>query len=230
MGRFTDMYGGYVMYGIGMTWFAIWTLVTGFSCSFPMLVVCRAMQGLGLSAYLPAGMTLLGKAYQPGPRKNLVFGIYGALSPIGFISGTTLGALSQELLSWSWYFYSGSIIATLCLIGVAIFAPRDWEEARRSKVEMDWLGLVTTVPGFMLLVYAITDSSRAPKGWASPQIIGMLIGGIVFLGAAAYVEGWRAKAPLIPSDIFHVKYMKRMLLCLFVTWGIFSVFVFNANF
>lgn len=98
------------------------------------------------------------------------------------------------------------------------------------NVKMDWYGVFTTVPGLMLLIYALTDSANAPGGWASPRILVTLILGLIFLGAAVYVEGWVAEAPLIPADIFRVKCMKRMLLCLFITWGVFSIYLFYANF
>lgn len=224
------MYGGYAVFHGGLIWFAIWTAATSFSRNFAILVVCRAMNGLGAAAFLPAGLALLGRNYRPGPRKNLVFSMYGALAPIGFWGGILIGGLSQEMLTWRWYFYIAGLI-TVTSFAVSLFtAPRDYAEARRSGNKMDWWGVCTMVPGFALVVYAITDSRRAAQGWSTPYITAMLVLGLVFLAAAVYVEGWVAEAPLVPADIFKVKYMKRMLLCLFLTWGCFNLFLFYSNF
>ncbi|KAH6608388.1 major facilitator superfamily transporter [Trichoderma cornu-damae] len=230
LGRLADMYGGYLLFNGGVVWFAAWSVIGGFTRNFIMLVVCRAMLGIGAAAFLPAGISLLGRIYRPGPRKNIVFSLYGAIAPLGFFSGIIIGGLAQDLLSWRWFFWLGGILSAVFALGTILTAPRDYQEARKMNVKMDWWGVFTTVPGLVLLIYALTDSANAPHGWASPQILATLILGLVFLGAAVYVEGWVAEAPLIPADIFRVKCMKRMLLCLFITWGVFNIYLFYANF
>ena len=84
-GRLGDMYGGYPLYVGGLVWLALWSLICGFSKNAIMLDICRALQGLGPAAFLPSSMMLIGSIYRPGPRKNLVFSIYGACAPIGFL-------------------------------------------------------------------------------------------------------------------------------------------------
>lgn len=213
-----------------MAWFITWTIIAGFAQSLTMLVVCRAMAGLGAAAFLPSGITMLGRIYQPGPRKNLVFSIYGALSPIGFFSGIVTGGIATDYLSWKWFFWIGGMLAVASYAGVVLIAPKDYEESKAMNVKMDWLGVFTMIPGFMLVVFAIQDSSRAPGGWGTPRILICLVIGILFLGSSVYIEGWVAEAPLVPADIFRVKYMKRMLLALFLTWGVFAIYLFYANF
>jgi MFS family permease len=227
-GRLTDMYGGYLVFNAGLIWFTVWTVITGFSNTFVVLVVCRAMEGLGIAAFLPAGISLLGRIYRPGPRKNLIFGLYGAVAPLGFFSGLLMAGMSQALLTWRWYFWIGAMVNGVFVVGSLLTSPSDYAETRRSNVKMDWLGCVTTIPGLLLLVYAITDSSQAPNDWACPHIIVTFVLGLLFLVAAVYVEGWVATAPLIPADIFKVKYMKRMMLCLFFIWGAFAIYLFYA--
>lgn len=54
-GRLADIYGGKWVYVIGIAWTSIWALVIGFAQNEIMLVVCRAIQGLGPAMYLPSG-------------------------------------------------------------------------------------------------------------------------------------------------------------------------------
>ncbi|OAA77343.1 Major facilitator superfamily domain, general substrate transporter [Akanthomyces lecanii RCEF 1005] len=84
LGRLTDMYGAYVVFNSGLVWVCIWCLASGFSQSYINLIVCHAMTGVGAAAFLPAGITLIGKIYRPGPRKNLIFAVYGVFAPLGF--------------------------------------------------------------------------------------------------------------------------------------------------
>jgi MFS family permease len=229
-GRLADMYGGYLVFNIGCIWFTAWSLVAGFSTDYYMLIVSRALLGLGSAAYLPAGIMLLGRVYRPGPRKNFIFSIYGAVCPVGFFIGIFMGGLSDEVLSWRWYFWLGSITCAIgCLFSV-FSIPRDFAETRAMNVSMDWMGVATIIPGLLLVVYAITDSSQAPQGWATPSIYLTLALGATFLCAALYVEGWVASSPLIPGDMFRPKYMKRMTLCLFVVYGVFGLYLFYSNF
>ena len=224
------MYGGYIVFNVGFLWFTVWSLAAGFTNNYTALIVCRAMEGLGAACILPCGITLLGTVYRPGPRKNFIFAMYGATCPIGFYLGMLIGGLSDAVLDWRWYFWIGSMISAVSCITSLVSIPIDYAEAKTRNLKMDWWGTLTTVPGLLLTVYAITDSNNSPKGWADPKICVTFAAGILFLVAAFYVEGWVASMPLIPSDIFKVKHMDRMLFCLFVTYGVFGIYLFYTNF
>lgn len=119
-GRAADKYGGYIVFVSGLLWFFIWSLISGFSQNYMMLNFCRALQGLGPAAFLPSGVMLLGSIYRPGPRKNLVFSLYGACSPMGFFSGIFFAGLSGQYLPWSWYFWIGTILLAIVTL-IAFF-------------------------------------------------------------------------------------------------------------
>lgn len=103
------------MFLAGNAWMAAWSLIGGFSRSYIMLVVCRALQGLGAAAFLPSGISLLGSVYRPGRRKNIVFSLYGGCAPFGFFSGIFIAGVSGQFLSWSWFFWIGCILLTFIL-------------------------------------------------------------------------------------------------------------------
>ncbi|RSL71937.1 hypothetical protein CEP54_001066 [Fusarium duplospermum] len=226
--RLVDMFGGYLLFHVGILWVVAWSVVTGFSKTFFMLVFCRAMQGLGAAAFLPAGVSLIGRTYRPGPRKNLVFSLYGAMVPVMFFLGTMCGGMVQQYLTWGWYFWLITMILTPAVCISLWASPRDYAEARKGGNTMDWWGVGTLVPGLLLVIYAITDSRR--YGWTAPHIIATLVVGCAFLITAVFVEGWVASAPLVPPEIFQVKGMKKMLGILSLKFGVYSVFLFYANF
>ncbi|KAL5351042.1 hypothetical protein ACLOAV_004616 [Pseudogymnoascus australis] len=96
--RLCDIYGGRIIFLGGHIWLLIWSIVCGFSQNPIMLIVCRALQGIGSSAFLPAGLALLGCTYRPGPRKNLIFSIYGAFACIGFYFGILTAMIFMKQL------------------------------------------------------------------------------------------------------------------------------------
>ena len=219
------MYGGYPLYLGGLAWFCTWSLIAGFSQNELMLDVCRAMQGLGAAAFLPSGVMLLGSVYRPGPRKNLIFSLYGGGAPLGFFAGIFFAGLSGEYLTFGWYFWIGAIFIFSTILAAIWAVPNDTERRKAMGIKMDWMGSILIVAGLVLVVFAVTDSSHAPQGWRTPYIYVTLIIGSLALVAAVYVEGWVATAPLLPPELFKVPYLKPLILALFLSYGVLGVFL-----
>ena len=228
-GRLSDMYGGYPVYLFGLAWFSLWSLIGGFSQNNLMLDFCRAMQGLGPAAFLPSGLMLIGSIYRPGPRKNLVFSIYGGAAPMGFFTGVFVAGLTGSFLSFGWYFWIGAILIITTLIPAIFTIPSDMKERKAMGVKMDWLGSVLIVSGLILVIFALTDASHAPQEWKTPYIPSLLIVGVLLLGIAFYVEGWVAKTPLIPFDLFRVPYLSPLFVALFFLDGVLGIFLLYAT-
>ncbi|XXH01264.1 carbonyl reductase (NADPH-dependent) ari1 [Hypoxylon texense] len=222
--RLCALYGGRVVFLGGHVWLLIWSVVCGFSKSPVMLIASRAMQGIGASAFLPAGLALLGQTYRPGPRKNLVFSLYGAAACVGFYFGIIMGALTGQLADWTVYFWVGSALVFAVLVTGFFTIPRHLDHDG-GDVRMDWWGLCTIVPGLLLVVYALTDGGNAPDGWRTPYIYVTFIVGGLLLCAAVYVEGWVSAQPLLSAELFRAKYMKRVSAYLFCGFGVFSIFL-----
>ncbi|KAF4595372.1 drug resistance protein [Ophiocordyceps camponoti-floridani] len=226
--RLCDLYGSRRVFFCGHAWLIIWSLAGGFSGSTTMLIFCRAMQGIGAAAFLPSSLALLARIYRPGPRKNIIFSIYGAFSCIGFIIGIVVGGLVSEFLRWPWYFWIGAIIGAFTALCGALSIPALDDTTPGAR--MDWLGVVTIVPGLVLVIFALTDGGHAPDGWRTPYIYTTLCLGIVFLAAAVYSQGWAASKPLLPGDIFKHRYIKRLVAVLFLSYGICGLCLFYASF
>jgi MFS family permease len=229
-GRLADMYGGYPVYVLGLAWLCVWSLIAGFSENQYMLDVCRALQGLGPAAFLPSGVMLMGSIYRPGPRKNLVFSIYGACAPLGFYTGIFFSGLTGQYTRWGWYFWTGTLLVLTTLVVAILTVPSDVQERKGLGVKMDWPGAVLIVSGLVLVVFAITDSSHAPDGWKSPYILVTFLLGAIILGVAVYVEGWVVEMPLLPAELFKVPRMKALVLALLLTYGSLGIFLFYATF
>ncbi|KAK1979834.1 major facilitator superfamily transporter [Colletotrichum cereale] len=226
-GRLSDMHGGFPVFLAGNVWMAAWSLIGGFSQNYVMLVVCRALQGLGAAAFLPSGISLLGSIYRPGRRKNIVFSLYGGCAPFGFFTGILVAGVSGQFLRWSWFFWIGCMLLTVVCLLIFFCVPR---QMYRARMPMDWWGCGTSIPGLMLLVYAITDSPHVEKGWASPQILATFLLGIIFLAAFVYVEGWVSPAPLLSRQLFAPKYTIALFCCLFIAFGSFGIYLLYASF
>lgn len=228
-GRLADIYGGFPVYIAGCAWSCIWSLIAGFAQNELMMDFCRALQGLGPAAYLPASLTLLGSMYRPGPRKNLAFSIYGAMAPLGFFIGIFFAGVATQYAVWRWYFWIGTILTLLTALTAYFTIPNDYAEHRGNKVKMDWFGSVSTAAGLILVVFAITASSHAPQGWATPYILVTFILGVLTLAAAFYIEGWLAEQPLLPFEVFKIKYVRPFILGLLFAYGTLGIYLLYAT-
>lgn len=227
-GRLGDMWSGFPVYAGGLAWLLLWSVIAGFSINPIMLDICRALQGLGAAAALPTGIMLMGSQYRPGPRKNLVFAIYGTSGVLGFFGGILLAGVVGEFLHWGFYFWIGAILIVTALVASIFSIPHARiRESRVVGVKMDYLGAFTIAGGLVLFVFSITQSAHAPQGWRTPYIPVCFSLGIAALLGAGYIEARIASQPLLPVSIFMIPSMTPLLLSILILygcWGIFSVY------
>lgn len=232
-GRLGDIWGGYPIFMFGLVWFLIWSIIAGFSINPLMLDFCRALQGLGAAAFLPTGVMLMGSLYRPGPRKNLVFSMYGFSAAFGFFGGIFIAGIVGQFLRWGFYFWIGGILTAITLLTSTFSIPHSRsektsiEKTSPSNTKMDYLGALTITSGLTLTVFAITQSAHAPSGWQTPYIPVCFTLGLLSLFSAVYIETYISPQPLLPASIFTTPSMTPLLFALFLlygTWGIFSVY------
>lgn len=222
-GRFGDQYGGYIVYIAGLAWLVIWSIVAGFSQNSLMLIFCRTFQGIGPAAFLPTGVQLIGSAYRPGPRKNIVFSIYGSAAVAGFFIGIFFAGVVAQYTNFGWYFWIGAVLTALTLCLSLCCIPNDGAERRKNNIKMDWVGSATIVSGVVLLVFSITESAHT--GWRTAYIPVLFSISIALLSFAFYFEGWVAKSPLMPPDVFTVPCMTPLFFAVFVLYGTIGVYL-----
>lgn len=136
-GRLGDMYGGYPIFLGGLAWLLIWSIIAGFSVNPIMLDICRALQGFGPAASLPTGVMLMGSLYRPGPRKNLVFAIYGTSAVFGFFGRIVVTGLVGQFLRWGFFFWIGAILTAITLATSYISVPD--REGHKNPLTSQWI-------------------------------------------------------------------------------------------
>ncbi|RPB00233.1 putative MFS multidrug transporter [Choiromyces venosus 120613-1] len=229
-GRLADMYGGKIMFVLGACWLVVWSVVAGVAKTEITVDLARAFAGLGPAAFLPSSIMLLGSVYRPGPRKNLVFSMYGACAPLGFFLGIFFAGVSAQYLSWRWYFFIGAIFAAVSFVLAWVCVPSDKEERAAYNIKMDWAGAILIVFGLILVVFSITNYSNAGKGWRTPYIPITLFAGVGFLLVAVWVEGWKASQPLLPFEIWKVPKFGSVVAAMFMQYGGLGIFLLYSTF
>ncbi|QDS77154.1 hypothetical protein FKW77_001451 [Venturia effusa] len=224
-GRLGDILGHKRMFVFGYAWFGVWSAFAGFAV-YPQkqifFDVCRAMQGIGPALIMPNGLALFGRAYPPGIKKNIVFSIFGAVAPMGFVIGATFGSLFAEVVWWPWAFWSFGIacwgLACLALLVV----PRELSEKPMNTPGFDWTGSLMAVIGLVLVNVAWNNGPLF--GWGTPHVYFLLIIGMLCLVGFVWVER-RAENPILPMQAMTGS-VNFVLGCVGLGWGAFGVWVF----
>src|SRR5213080_170154 len=199
-GRAADLLGRRRVFMVGVTLFTIASLVCGLAQSEGMLIVARAVQGLGGAIITPAALSIVMTSFEEGAERNKALGIWGALGGSGAAVGVLAGGVLTKYLGWQWIFFVNVPVGAVVLA----LTPRIVPESRREGPERhyDVLGAVLVSSGLALLVYTI---SKAPDvGWATARTILLLIAsGALLVGFLANER--RLPDPLMPFHIFRVR-------------------------
>lgn len=74
-------------------------MIVGLATSTSMLILARAVQGVGAAIIAPATLAIIMDNYQ-GSQRDHAIAIYGAMSGIGVSLGLIIGAWITTLWSW----------------------------------------------------------------------------------------------------------------------------------
>ncbi|KAF2671836.1 hypothetical protein BT63DRAFT_369697 [Microthyrium microscopicum] len=224
-GRLGDIIGHKRMFCFGFAWFGVWSAFAGFAAYTGQQVffdICRAMQGVGPAIVMPNGLALFGRAYPPGIKKNIVFSIFGAVAPAGFVTGAVFGSLFAQLVWWPWAFWSFAITCWALTVLALLAIPRELSEKPVNPPGFDWSGSAVGVIGLLLVNIAWNNAPM--YGWGSPTVYFLLIIGLLCLVGFVWIEK-RAVSPILPISAMNGT-VCFVLICVGVGWGAFGVWVF----
>jgi MFS family permease len=206
-------------------WLTIWNVVGVFSITPSRAILfymVRAMQGLSVGVLVSGSMSILGRVYKPGLRKNRVFSAMSATAPFGFwLGGIQGGALKSYLY---WIFGSNAIICALCLVAAWFTMPAlrpvaDIAGADAPSIrDFDFIGASFIATGCVFVLFGLTQGSVVQ--W-TPYTYALLIVGILLVISFFFIERW-VKRPLIPNGLWKIKGFTPLMIAYFIGYGGFQ--------
>jgi EmrB/QacA subfamily drug resistance transporter len=223
-GRTGDLYGKRRMFMIGITIFAVSSLLGGLAQGDVWLIITRGFQGVGGAIAAPTALSLIATNFPEGAERNRAMGVYAAMSGGGGAVGLLLGGILTDYVSWRWIFFVNVPIAALVLF----LAPRALNESQTTSGKLDVPGAVTATGGMLSLVYGVSNASN--HSWTTPSTIVPLVLAVVLLVAFIGIET-RTSKPLMPLHIFANRNRSgayAVMLC--IGTAVFSMFFFLTQF
>jgi EmrB/QacA subfamily drug resistance transporter len=195
-GRLSDMVGRTPIWTAGLLLFTIGSGTCGAAPSLALLILARALQGVGSALILTTSTAILTDAVAPEQRGRALGWSAAAIS-VGFSAGPTVGGLLTEYLSWRWIFYVNLPIGVGTIIATRRLLPRSPRKA--SQERFDPIGALLLGLGVASLCLGLSFGAR--WGWASPRFLGSVVFSVALLIGAVFNER-RVADPLIDLGLF----------------------------
>lgn len=200
-GRLSDLLGRKQIFQIGMAIFGIASLVVGVAADATIMIIGRAVQGIGSSIVAPATLAMMMDAYE-GEQRSKAISYYGATAGIGSIIGLLIGGALTSYISWR----AGFLIKMPLIILIMWLAYRYIPKGKVEKATIDYVGSILSVIGLSSFIYGLTSKDYG---------VIFVIAGLILLVIFYFYEK-RFSVPVMPLELYKNKvrlgaYLVRLL-------------------
>lgn len=194
-GALGDRFGRKRVFLVGLGAFALASAACALAPSLALLVLARALQGLGAALLVPASLALLQGGFASEERGRAI-GLWSGCSGLATVVGPLLGGWLVDAGSWRLVFWVNPALALVTALVAARWAPesRDMQAKR-----LDPAGSALAVLALGGLVLALTEGPA--RGWSHPAVLAGALACALSAPAFVLVES-RAAAPMLPLRLF----------------------------
>ncbi|TFV51686.1 MDR family MFS transporter [Blastococcus sp. TF02A-35] len=198
-GKLADLFSQKLLLQLSFGLFVVGSLLAGFSQDTTMLIVARALQGMGAGG-LTALVQIVMAAMIPPRELGRYAGVFGAIFAVATVGGPLIGGVivDTDWLGWRFCFLLGVPFTLLAM--VLVQRTLKLPAVPRRTASIDWWGALLITAGVSLLLIWITFAGDR-YDWLSTETALMVGGTVVLLGLAVVVES-KVSEPVIPLDIF----------------------------
>ena len=197
-GKLSDLMSPKLLVQLSLVVYVGGSAIAGLSQSVGMLIFARAIQGIGAGGLLALVQVIMARMISPRERGRYS-GYLGAVFALATVLGPLVGGVIVDTswLGWRWCFYVGVpfAVAAIIVLQKTLKLPTIKREAK-----IDYLGATLIIAAVSLLLIWVSLAGNN-FAWMSTPSAAMVIGGLVLLAVAVWVES-RVAEPIIPLKIF----------------------------
>ena len=198
-GKLSDLWGRKGLYQIAIAIFMVGSVLAGVSSSMTMLVVFRAVQGLGAGGLFTLSMAILADVVSPRERGRYQ-GYMGGLFAFATILGPLAGGLLVDYAHWRWIFF---MVLPLGAVALAMSVTHLELAYTRREARVDYTGAGLLLVWVIALILAL-ELGGDSWAWASAPSIGLLVVGVG--GLAVFITHQRrVTEAILPPRLFRLR-------------------------
>ncbi|HYF25901.1 MAG TPA: MFS transporter, partial [Baekduia sp.] len=195
-GSLSDRFGRKGALVAGLVVYVIASLAGARSGSADMLILWRAVAGIGAAIIFPTTLSIISNVFTDRRERAQAIGLWGASTGLAIAVGPIVGGALLEAFWW------GSALVFCGVLGAVTLALTLWlvPDSRDPSVpKLDLLGLALSTAGLGTLVWTIIEAPD--RGWGSTATTtGFLAAGVVLAAFALWER--RVAHPMLDVRLF----------------------------
>ena len=198
-GSLGDRYGRRRIFLTGVVWFALASVLCAAAPDVVVLIVARALQGVGAALLTPGSLALLESEFRTQDRARAI-GTWSGLTGVANAVGPFLGGWLVDVGSWRLIFLLNVPLAVFVVAATVRHVPESRDFSYEGR--LDYTGAALTAAGLGGTTYGLIGAGD--RGFAAPQVWVPLLAGVLALaGFVVWVR--RARSPLVPPALFRIR-------------------------
>jgi MFS transporter, DHA2 family, methylenomycin A resistance protein len=181
----------------GVAAFGTGSLVAGLAPSVGVLLVGRALQGVGPALVMPGSLAIVRALFEDERQRALAIGTWSTASGLALAVGPVVGGLLVADFGWRAVFLFNAPLTAILIALAARYVPRLPRNPAPSR--FDWAGAMLTVVAIAALAVGTIEGPSI--GWASPLVLVAFAVGVIALGSFTVWEA-RHASPLVDVRLF----------------------------
>ena len=136
-GSMGDQFGRKRVFLVGVVFFTVASMACGLATSARMLIVGRALQGIGAAFLVPGSLAIISATFDDAERGRAI-GTWSGFSAITTAIGPVSGGWLVEHVSWRAVFFLNVPLAVIVLVLSLRFMNESRDPSRTARI--DWRG------------------------------------------------------------------------------------------
>lgn len=204
MAKLSDIYGRRSIYLVNILLFLAGSVLTVVSVSFEMVLMGRAIQGVGAGGIFPVANAFVGDIFPPEKRGGAL-GILSSVWGLSGVLGPVLGGLLLDY-GWKWLFIINIPICLMVFLGSLNILPRSH---RNLEAEFDWPGIIVLGLLVSSLAFGINqlDTTNFLSSLLSFNVLPFIVLSLILALILLKVE-MNSRDPLIQIGLFKSREVK----------------------
>lgn len=224
-GKFGDLYGKTKMFFLGSIISIAGTVAIGFAPSMLIVVILRAVSGIGNAFALCLGLILIGSIF-PSAQRIKWLGFYGTTNAVCNMLGPVFGGMMADSIGWPWVFFVTLPVGIIGLFIVMKFMPK--MTVIHSDSQLDTFGIAA----FAVLLIGIMMFCQwggTKFAWLSWKTLAMAAVIVIVTAAFVRIEKKRGDNALMPMTLMSNPVFSTALISIILTTAsTLSVYMYLA--
>ena len=217
-GAMGDRFGRRRTFQIGLTLFAVASLMCSLAPTIEMLIGARFLQAIGVSMMNPVAMSIITQVFTGRVERARAIGVWGGVVGISMALGPIVGGALIQYVDWRAVFWINLPICAAAILLTALFVP---ESKSATMRDVDPIGQALGMAFLFGVVFVLIEGPG--MGWANPKIIAVAVLAVAaFVGFLRYES--RRHDPFIDLRFFRsIPFASATMIavCAFASWGAF---------